>query len=159
MKRQHSCRLRYQSPVKPIPDLRKLFPSNAGFVRGLEDRECAWILFSEFQALKVLEFSKLALKSLEFVNVNLSSAFVRMHNYAASRRVKTCKYRVETRTYIALRKRCVMPPWSRRLLTSPLGRAVKRWFLCFLSMKKPWVLAWNRLEKPRNASNSVISRV
>ena len=32
----------------------------AGFVRGLENLECACILFSEFKALKVLEFPKLA---------------------------------------------------------------------------------------------------
>ena len=33
------------------------------------------VLFSEFKTLKVLEFPKLALKSLAFVNVNLSSSY------------------------------------------------------------------------------------
>ena len=36
------------------------------FVRGLENIECAQILFSELNALKVLEFPKLALR---FVNL------------------------------------------------------------------------------------------
>ena len=45
------------------------------FVCGLENLECAWILFSKFKDSKVLEFPNLALKSLEFVSVNLSSSY------------------------------------------------------------------------------------
>ena len=45
---------------------------STGFLRGLENLECALLLFSEFKALKVLGFPKLVLKSLEFVTVNLS---------------------------------------------------------------------------------------
>ena len=48
---------------------------DAGFVRGIENLECASILFSESEALKVLEFPELALKSLEFCNVNLFSSY------------------------------------------------------------------------------------
>ena len=47
-------------------------PLSPGFVRGLENLECALILFSVFKCL--LEFPKLAFKSLEFVDVDLSSS-------------------------------------------------------------------------------------
>ena len=53
-----------------------LATTQAVLVRGCENLKCALILLSEFKALKVLVFPELALKSLEFVNVNLSSSFV-----------------------------------------------------------------------------------
>ena len=41
---------------------------------AVENDERAWILFSEFEASEVFEFSKLALKMLEFFNVDLFSS-------------------------------------------------------------------------------------
>ena len=41
------------------------------FIRGLENLEYTLILFSEFKALKVVEFPELALESCKFVNVNI----------------------------------------------------------------------------------------
>ena len=54
-----------------------------GFVRRLVNLECAGILFSEFKALKVLEFPKLDLESLEFASVNVYLLRVNIctHNY------------------------------------------------------------------------------
>ena len=47
----------------------------SGFIRGLKNLECGGILFSEFKTLEVLEFPQLTLKSLEFVDVILSSTY------------------------------------------------------------------------------------
>ena len=53
---------------------------DSGFVRGLENLECARISLLEFKTLKVPEFAKLALKSLEF-NIYLLHS---LHNYGIS---------------------------------------------------------------------------
>ena len=54
-------------------------PLFAGFVRRLENLEWAQILRSEFKALKVLEFPKLSLKSLEYVDVDESPFYLYLY--------------------------------------------------------------------------------
>ena len=104
---------------------------SAGFVRGLENLECASILFSQFKVLKMLEFAKLALKSLQFLmSIYLLHINICMRDYGitdVSKYVNIVSKRIHIASAnVALRKYCIMRQWSCKPLTSPLGGAVVR---------------------------------
>ena len=82
-RRLASCRRRTQrrpdsAPTTPTPQTggaratrtNQYVTLVSGLVQDLENLDCGWILFSEFKAWKLLEFLKLVLKSLLFVDLS-----------------------------------------------------------------------------------------
>ena len=87
----------------------------------------------------MLEFPKFALTSIYLLRVNICMRNygvddVSKHVNTASKHVNIARVNV-VRVYVASRKYSIFWPWSRKLLTSPLGGAVTQYCLCFLSLK------------------------
>ena len=105
---------------------------------------------------KWLNFINQPYKTLNLLmSIFLLRVYIRMRNYVvndvskheniASKRYLECKFRATCGCRIIRR-------WSRELLTSPLGGAVVREFLCFLSLKvalnSSLIISLKNLEKP-----------